>query len=135
MPKGDNQPHRFKPEFVEQARQLTSMGAINEELAAFFNVSLVTINNWMHKYPDFKAALVMGKDEADDRVVKSLYRRAVGYKDEDGTMRPPDVTACIFWLKNRRKTEWRDRHEMEHTGKDGAALPKLQVEFVLPVKN
>ena len=22
---------------------------------------------------------------------------------------PPDTTACIFWLKNRRRDEWRDR--------------------------
>jgi hypothetical protein len=22
---------------------------------------------------------------------------------------PPDTTACIFWLKNRRKDLWRDR--------------------------
>jgi hypothetical protein len=35
---------------------------------------------------------------------------------------PPDVTAQIFWLKNRRRDEWRDKQEHEHTGKDGAAL-------------
>lgn len=23
----------------------------------------------------------------------------------------PDTTACIFWLKNRRKVEWRERQE------------------------
>src|SRR3546814_6922806 len=29
---------------------------------------------------------------------------------------PPDTTAAIFWLKNRRKEQWRDKHEHEHTG-------------------
>jgi hypothetical protein len=27
---------------------------------------------------------------------------------------PPDVTACIFWLKNRKPSEWRDSQQMEH---------------------
>jgi len=27
---------------------------------------------------------------------------------------PPDVTACIFWLKNRKPHEWRDVQQMEH---------------------
>ena len=27
---------------------------------------------------------------------------------------PPDVTACIFWLKNRDPQHWRDVQQMEH---------------------
>jgi hypothetical protein len=27
---------------------------------------------------------------------------------------PPDVTACIFWLKNRKPADWRDVQQMEH---------------------
>jgi hypothetical protein len=26
----------------------------------------------------------------------------------------PDVTACIFWLKNRDPQHWRDSQQMEH---------------------
>jgi hypothetical protein len=29
---------------------------------------------------------------------------------------PPDTTAAIFWLKNRKPGEWRDKQELEHTG-------------------
>lgn len=28
----------------------------------------------------------------------------------------PDTTAAIFWLKNRKPKEWRDKHELEHSG-------------------
>lgn len=28
----------------------------------------------------------------------------------------PDVTAQIFWLKNRRPDKWRDKQEIEHSG-------------------
>ena len=27
---------------------------------------------------------------------------------------PPDVTACIFWLKNRDPQRWRDSQQLEH---------------------
>jgi hypothetical protein len=27
---------------------------------------------------------------------------------------PPDVTACIFWLKNRDPQHWRDTQQLEH---------------------
>lgn len=29
---------------------------------------------------------------------------------------PPDTTAQIFWLKNRKPNEWRDKHETELSG-------------------
>jgi hypothetical protein len=28
---------------------------------------------------------------------------------------PPNVTACIFWLKNRDPAHWRDARQLEHT--------------------
>ena len=55
----------------------------------------------------------------------SLYKRACGY-DHDGKHYPPDTTAAIFWLKNRRSDEWRDKRELDQTikGEDplGAVL-------------
>ena len=29
---------------------------------------------------------------------------------------PPDSTALIFWLKNRKPADWRDKVEPEHSG-------------------
>ena len=29
---------------------------------------------------------------------------------------PPDVTAQIFWLKNRDPERWRDKQEIQHSG-------------------
>jgi hypothetical protein len=60
----------------------------------------------------------------------TTHNRAVGYSyetvkifcDKNGKVTrvpyqehvPPDVTACIFWLKNRKPSEWRDVQQMEH---------------------
>lgn len=34
----------------------------------------------------------------------------------------PDVTAQIFWLKNRKPAEWRDKQDVEHSGQIGGVM-------------
>lgn len=135
-PKGrGGRPTDYRPEYAEQAKKLCSFGMTDDELAQFFEVSTRTIYRWQAVHTEFCHALKVGKDPADDRVERSLYHKACGYTFESEKIFnyqgevvrakcvehvPPDTTAAIFWLKNRRKDEWRDRHE--HTGADGAAL-------------
>jgi hypothetical protein len=124
-------PNKFKPEYIEQARKLCQFGHTDPELAGFFEVHLQTINNWKVKYPEFLYALKAGKEVADSRVERSLYQRAVGYNYEAikifmpaGRSKPvyapytehvpPDVTAGIFWMKNRDPAHWRDQQQLEH---------------------
>jgi hypothetical protein len=124
----------YEKAYAAQARKLCELGATDVELADFFGVTFKTIYTWKHKHKEFRAALKAGKEDADERVVRSLYHRAVGYEQEDtkvfirakepvyATYRariPPDVKAAIFWLKNRRPTEWRERREVEHIGDGG----------------
>ena len=115
-------------------------------------MSVATIKNWAARYPEFLAARKTGKDLADENVERSLYHRAMGYEHDDVDIRvvegqvvqtpirkhyPPDATAMIFWLKNRKPKDWRDRQE--HTGADGKDLvPVLdpqdvarQIAFIL----
>lgn len=138
-------PTKFKPEYIGQAEKLCKLGATDEDLADFFGVSIRTIANWKSEHPEFLQALKAGKDEADDRVERSLYQRAVGYSHDaakifqnggEPVIVPyrehfaPDTTAAIFWLKNRRPTEWRDRHVQEHTGPDGGPIQhKVTLSF------
>lgn len=145
MEKPQQRVRKYLPGTHEQARKLAEFGATLREIGEFFEISERSVINWMHWYPEFAAAVKTGKDIADDRVEQSLYRRALGYRYdakkvflhegkpvivEYEEVCPPDTTACIFWLKNRRKDEWRDRHNHELTGKDGEALPALLVSFV-----
>src|SRR3954471_22936676 len=120
---------KFKTAFIEQARVLTQLGATDNELAEFFKTTSRTINRWKVEYIEFSNALRVGKHEADERVTRSLFQRAVGYvipethvsvhqgkvlKTELMKHFPPDTTACIFWLKNRRPEEWREKFEHDH---------------------
>lgn len=121
----------YKAAFVEQARKLCQLGATDAEVADFFEVDRSTLHRWRTKHPALAEAMGAGKDLADERVVRALYQKAVGYTFEsekifchEGAITrartvehvPPSDTACIFWLKNRRREDWRDKQEVGLSG-------------------
>lgn len=97
-------PTKYEAEFAEQALKLSLLGATDEELADFFDVNVATLNRWKKSHPEFCASIKEGKRVADAEVAHSLYQRALN----------GDTTAAIFWLKNRRKQNWRDKQEIDH---------------------
>lgn len=119
-------PSSYKTEFAEQARKLCLLGATDADIANFFEVDVRTIYNWKLDHAEFLQALKRGKEQADELVEQRLFARATGYSQDAVKIFqyegkpveveyvehfPPDVTAAIFWLKNRRPEQWRDRHE------------------------
>ncbi len=120
------QPTKYKERFAQEAYGLCELGATDKGLAAFFNVSLKTIDNWKNAQPDFLHSINKAKFDCDNKIVRSLHERASGYSHKDtkifqyegepvivDTVKhyPPDPTSMIFWLKNRNPKEWRDKPE------------------------
>lgn len=66
-------------------------------------VSRQTLYNWRKKYEEIDEALRMGKDVADRQVENALFKAAI-----EG-----NVTAIIFWLKNRKPDKWRDMKNID----------------------
>jgi hypothetical protein len=121
---GAGRPDGFHEGYIETALNLCLLGLTDEQLAKHFNTSVPTLSSWKKKYPKFLSALKEGRHEADGKVARSLYQRALGSSHPDVhisnymgqiTITPiiknyaPDTTACIFWLKNRNKVNWRDK--------------------------
>jgi hypothetical protein len=59
--------------------RICQAGFTDQELADLFGVSVRTINIWKARHVDFLQALKAGKTEADDRVERALYQKAIGY--------------------------------------------------------
>lgn len=106
-------------------------GLTDEQLAAKIGITATTLYDWKNKYPVISEALKRGKEVVDVEVENALLKRAMGYEytetrtetADDGTVKtivmqktmPPDTTAQIFWLKNRRPAVWRDKQQVEHS--------------------
>lgn len=124
-------PTKFKPEFIKAAAAMCRLGATDIEIADGLGIEVRTLYRWKAEDKAFCQALKAGKSEADDRVARSLYARANGYEHNEVDIRvidqqivqtpirkfyPPDTVAAIFWLKNRRPDEWRDKTDISHSG-------------------
>lgn len=125
---------KFEDLDLEQVRVLAEYGHTDDFMADFFKVPATTWHSWKKSHPDFFKRLKGWKAVADDRVERALYERALGYEwEEDAVVwdkyakervmvrlekrLPPDPSSCFFWLKNRRKDQWREKVEVEQSGK------------------
>jgi transcriptional regulator with XRE-family HTH domain len=124
-------PSKFDDVDKEYWAFLVEKGYTNREIAMKLGVHESTIYNWMKDHASFFESLKGFREFADSEVEASLYQRAKGYKvkevklfqDKRGNIieheilkaYPPDPTSMIFWLKNRKPSEWRDKQEIEQT--------------------
>ena len=128
---------------IPWAKSLARKGLTIDEIADAMEVAKSTIYEWAKKHEEFSDALTRARSEADAMVEDSLFSRAMGQTvretkkyvsyDQNGSPIPtrveqvdrevpPDVTACIFWLKNRQPQLWRDRQDIAINEKQDADI-------------
>jgi hypothetical protein len=106
-------------------------------------ITKTTLYDWVKRFPAISNSLKEGKAPVDQEVENALLKRAIGFTyeetttdveqiptsktDEDGNpiireivhtktvtkTALPDVTAQIFWLKNRRPDKWREKQDVQ----------------------
>lgn len=119
------------PDGITRLEAWARDGLTDEQLAAKIGITATTLYDWKNKYAVISEALKRGKEVVDVEVENALLKRAMGYEytetrtevAEDGSTKtikvqksmPPDTTAQIFWLKNRRPAVWRDKQQVEHS--------------------
>lgn len=113
-------------------------GLNDEQIAEKLRISKDTFYRYKKEHSDFSDSLKKGKEIVDYEVENALLKRALGYEYTEITREErynrdtqeyemvvtkevikqvsPDTTAQIFWLKNRKPKEWREKHEIEHSG-------------------
>lgn len=89
-------------------------------------VNRATLYKWQSKSNNIEDALKRGKEVADREVENALFNKAIGYEYTEEQLAnngdvvtvtkymKPDTTSQIFWLKNRKPKEWRDKQNIEH---------------------
>ncbi len=114
-------------------------GLTDEQIAKNMGISRSTLAEWKNKYSDISDTLKKGKDEVDIEVENKLLKRALGYEYTETTSERvlnketgefefvltksvtkevvPDTTAQLFWLKNRRPEQWRDKKDIDVNGR------------------
>lgn len=113
-------------------------GLTDEQIAHNLGIGISTYYDYKSKNKEFSDALKNGKEDIDIQVENALLKRALGYRYEEVTYEAiqiegspptpaqkvktvvkevqPDTTAQIFWLKNRKPAEWRDKQEHALSG-------------------
>lgn len=128
------------PDGLLQIKGWARDGLTEETIAHNMGVSIRTLFDWKKRFPALSAALKKGKGPADIEIEDALYKSAHGYtvtetveeiytsgeKGPDGQYKvtgrhirkitrevPPNVTAIIYWLNNRKPERWRNRKPAE----------------------
>lgn len=114
-------------------------GLTDEQIASNMGVGYSTLQTWKSKYQDIQDTLKKGKEVIDYEVENALLKRALGYtvKEEkltkDGCVVelerevPGDVTAQIFWLKNRKPAQWKDKREEIETQEEEKESVRIEL--------
>lgn len=142
--RGPGKPTSYRKNYPDRAARLWAEGATDADVAKSFKVNRDTLHEWTKKHPEFADAKKKAKDAAIDLVEHSLFQRARGFVAPDVHISthegrvivtkiqrhyPPDPVSCIFYLKNRRPIEWRDRTET-YIGGTLAGVPEDIVKRV-----
>lgn len=105
-------------------------GLVDKQIAENIGIVTSTFYKWKKEHSEFSDALKAGKEVADAQVFNALHQSAIGFHyleeavtntGEVVTVRKyskPNVTAQIYWLKNRVPDDWRDKQEIEQINKN-----------------
>ena len=128
-------PSKYEAKYhVPWASSLAMEGLDDQTISDRMGIAKSTLNKWKAEHEEFSEALKRSKEIADSEVEQSLFKRATGYRtkekrviitmDADGNQKParietfekevpPDTTAQIYWLKNRKRDKWKDKWDVE----------------------
>ena len=128
---------KYDEDFPARAEDWARQGLKDDDIAKNLGISRAVFYEYQKTYPDFLDAIKRGKAPIDFEVENALLKRARGFEYEETHIEfkpgegeklipihikkikkfvPPDTGAIAFWLKNRRKRKWRDRHDFAIDG-------------------
>lgn len=130
----------LEPDNLLILRAMARDGKSKAEIAQRIGIRRQTLFDWIKRFPDIGDALKRGKEPYDIEIEDALHDSAKGYyvtvrepmklkrvKQKQGEGRieeeyveyverqiyiPPQTAAQIFYLKNRKAKDWREKREV-----------------------
>lgn len=113
----------IEPIDIAKVEAFAAQGLTVRQIADCLDIGRTTFYEHRKKDQDIRDALKRGRSKGIGTITNSLFQSAKG----------GNVTAQIFYLKNRQPKKWRDRRHHEVTGKDGKPIEMdWTVEVVEP---
>nr|DAH51095.1 MAG TPA: terminase small subunit [Caudoviricetes sp.] len=119
------------PENKTRIRGWCLDGLIDKQIYKNMGISRTTFYKWKSENSEFADLLKRGKEIADCEVENALFKSATGFIGPDDKYYPPNTTAQIFWLKNRKKDDWKDKREQDVSVSTPISDTAMKVEAIL----
>lgn len=119
------------PENKTRIRGWCLDGLIDKQIYKNIGISRTTFYKWKSENSEFADLLKRGKEIADREVENALFKSATGFIGPDDKYYPPNTTAQIFWLKNRKKDDWKDKREQDVSVSTPISDTAMKVEAIL----
>ena len=119
----------LEPEGLLKIEGWARDGLTEEQIAENMGICRDTLYEWKKQFSDISDTLKKGKEIIDRQVENALLKRALGYEYEEVSEKyelgilterkvtkkqvVPDTTAQIFWLKNRKPIDWKDKRNSD----------------------
>lgn len=131
----------LKEENLIKVEAWAKSGLSEKQISQNMGIAYSTLKEWKKKYSALSASLKKGKEVTDFEVENAMHKSAIGYFVEEtktyitetnGVQTkkiekykkwiPPNSTAQIFWLKNRKPDVWMDRKAKDNDNKNDSEL-------------
>lgn len=128
---------KYSEELTKKICEHLKEGATITSTCAAMGINRKTFYDWINKKSNFCNTIKKAMAIPDKKVENALYKSAImghRYKEKEfkavavgekikmipaktiTKIIPPNVTAQIFYLKNRQPDEWKDRHDLDVSG-------------------
>lgn len=153
----------LKEENLKKLTEWGKLGLLDTQIAKNMGISIASYYIYKKKFPEIQEAINEGKQVVDLEVENALLKKCFGYsvtvkktfkvrnvkynelgkkieeneelvEGTDEVYVPADTTAQIFWLKNRKPKEWREKVQVENENENQTTVINDLVEALKNVK-
>jgi len=128
----------LKPENLTLLEGWARDGLTNSQISKKMRIAESTFYEYLKNFPEISEAIKKGKEVVDYEVEAQIIKSIKGYVEtydqqtvtKDGDVIdykeskyiPPNMTAAIFWLKNRQPLKWNKKPIVEDIEKDEGVI-------------